>query len=175
MLLFPDGHFYFGSTNQKNNNRKHSHNTAFKQGTNKKKLQEQYDKQGLPKFIYLESSDQYNVYCREHHLVKEFWGDSKLLNTNMPWEPKYQKIRIEQGWEQASKQYIKDKQQSPQSKKYQLKWSQSELGKIQGKIDGARSIVRKYTKLKMMDKVDEWNKIVDDRIKVREQYHKNKA
>lgn len=152
MMLFPDGHFYFGSSNQRSNNRKHAHNTSFKRGLNKKKLQEQFDKQGYPEFIVLGEGDEYDIKCSEYHFVDIFWNDPKLLNVNKPGKPNIQRIRIKQGSEQAIKQYKLD---------YRRAWNKTEAGKISNNISEAKRNIKKYTALNKLDLVNKWNKVLE--------------
>lgn len=184
ILLFPDGIFYFGSTEDRDD-REPNHLNKLKKGKHVNKLlQEHYNKtKQLPEFIELGKGDEYDICCSEHYLVKMFKNHDGCLNIRTPSPPHIQKIRIEEGYDQAVKQYMLDKNKTPEKKQYdkeynkkydQDAWRKTPLGKIQSKINGARSNIKKWIKLERWDKVEEWKVILVERLKVREEYHKNK-
>ena len=187
---FYDGYIYFGFTNKENPLlRKNNHNSTLERGIHGNKLvQEHYNKtKQLPEFNILDGGDEYYIRCQEYYKVDEEWDNPKLLNTNKPWKPHIIKILLEEGFEQANKQYLKEylKEYIPEYnkrpevkerlKEYQKEydrcsWNQTKLGRLSMKVDEARSQVKKYIKQEKWDLVEIWKIKEEESVKARQEY-----
>jgi hypothetical protein len=171
-LLFPDGYFYYGYTGQKyKSDRKSQHNKKLRDGEHVKSIQEHYNKiKQYPEFIKLEVGSEYDIRCREHYLVEEFFDNPKCLNTQRVWPPHIIKLAIEEGYHAAHKQAGKE-YSSVYNKSYDSNsWSKTPPGKINTSIGNARARIKYFTKLEKWNKVDWWKGELNRRIVTREEY-----
>ena len=175
MLIFPDMRLYFGLTGMKQPVQR------IKQHYFKILRGEYYDgiKQ-LPKWKIIGSGDLFTMGCLEYYLIDMFWGDDRLINPTKPWKPHIQKIRIEQGREQAEKQYVSEsgkeyyKARPPEQVQRQKARGklqrQSKLGRLTSAINVARRNLKLHTGLERWDMVERWKVIEKERIQAREEY-----
>ena len=161
MLLFPDGYFYFGSTGNKKKRYK-NHKEHLRDRAHVELIQEHYNQtKQLPEFIELGDGNEYDIECSEYYAIKMFIDDPMCLNSQIPWAPKYLKIKMEKGYKVANKEWNKD---------YNRNWYKSGLGKLNNSIDSARHYINHYTKLERQDMVDKWNTKLNERITARNEY-----
>lgn len=80
---FSDGSFYIGKSNNILT-RWQQHEKALLKGTHAKKVQEVYDRLGMPKFKVIKKVHPDHIDLIEAHFINELWGNPKLLNTTRP-------------------------------------------------------------------------------------------
>ena len=159
---FPDGYKYFGYTGEEEFRKKNHIRGLIRGDHQNKQVQEHYNKtKQLPKWKELKRGDEYTIRCGEYYKIDEMWGNPKLLNIKKPWEPKYIKILLEEGFKQAFKVV---------NNKNIKEFNQTKLGKISISIYNARQNIKKFTKLKRWDDVERWEKLKEERTRIREYY-----
>lgn len=162
----PTGHYYYGRTEKIEEGRHKKHINELKEGTHANPFfQKWYDEGGNIedlKYEEIKTGDEYTIRCEEHFKVKEHISDPMCLNIKVPYPPKIQKIKMEQGYEQAKKEY---------NRYYDSTWwNKTPLGKLTERVDNARLYIKHHTKRENWKKVDWWNKELEKRLIARQEY-----